>query len=129
LSPDDRPPCRSLFTTAIYPIEGVEEIQELGPDDTAMASECRTANGSRARKKNVVFEVASDVRQVIYFFRELIGQLDLEQPDFHPFLGWNIAISSPVSSSSSVGGTSEIDFDPRENQLAEKDGISRAKEY
>jgi hypothetical protein len=96
-APDDRPPCRSLFTTAIYSLEGVEEIQELDSDGDAVVCECRTAIGLPVRKDKIKFEVVSDVGPVIYFFRQLISQLYLERPAFQPLLRWNIAIGSTAS--------------------------------
>jgi hypothetical protein len=68
-APDGWPPCRSLFMTAIYSLEGVEEIRELDSDGDAVVCECRTASGLPLRKYKIKFEVASDVRPVIYFFR------------------------------------------------------------
>jgi hypothetical protein len=94
---DDRPPCRSLFTTAIYSLEGVEEIRELDSGGDAVVCECRTASGLPVRKDKIKFEVASDVWLAIYFFRRLTSQLYLEHPAFQPLLGWNIAIGSTAS--------------------------------
>jgi hypothetical protein len=96
-APDDRPPCRSLFTTSIYSLEGVEEIRELDSDGDAVVCECRTASGLPVRKDKIKFEVASGVGPAIYFFRQLISQLYLERPAFQPLLRWNIAIGSTAS--------------------------------
>jgi hypothetical protein len=96
-APDDRPPCRSLFGTATYSLEGVEEIRKLDSGGDAVVCEFRTASGLPVCEDKIKFEVASNVGPVIYFFRRLISQLYLEHPAFQPLLGWSITIGSTAS--------------------------------
>jgi serine/threonine protein kinase len=91
-----RPPCPSLFTSAIQSLNGLREIGELGYHGIADVCECETSSGSRMQKKRIVLEDNCDVRKVVCFFRELISQLYVDHPAFHQLHGWNISMKESL---------------------------------
>jgi hypothetical protein len=89
----ERPPCVSLFTSAVQDLPETSVTTESGREGMATVYDCKfSPTSAPVRMKRLVVNSAHEVcpDDIIPFFRELVSQLYITHSAFHHALGWNI---------------------------------------